>query len=48
MKVLLVDDEPLIRTGLRAILDAEPDLKSSARPTTARRSRRSCAGCDRT
>jgi DNA-binding NarL/FixJ family response regulator len=24
--VLLVDDEPLIRTGLRAILDAEPDL----------------------
>jgi DNA-binding NarL/FixJ family response regulator len=26
MKVLLVDDEPLIRTGLRAILDAEPDL----------------------
>ncbi len=26
MKVLLVDDEPLIRTGLRAIIDAEPDL----------------------
>ena len=24
--VLLVDDEPLIRTGLRAIVDAEPDL----------------------
>ena len=24
--VLLVDDEPLIRSGLRAIIDAEPDL----------------------
>jgi DNA-binding NarL/FixJ family response regulator len=24
--ILLVDDEPLIRTGLRAIIDAEPDL----------------------
>ncbi|GAA2812032.1 response regulator transcription factor [Saccharopolyspora taberi] len=25
--VLLVDDEPLIRTGLRAVIDAEPDLE---------------------
>lgn len=24
--VVLVDDEPLVRTGLRAIIDAEPDL----------------------
>lgn len=24
--VLLVDDEPLIRSGLRAIINAEPDL----------------------
>jgi len=24
--VILVDDEPLVRTGLRAIIDAEPDL----------------------
>lgn len=24
--LLLVDDEELVRTGLRAILDAEPDL----------------------
>lgn len=26
MKVLLIDDEPLIRTGLRVVIDAEPDL----------------------
>lgn len=25
-KVLIVDDEPLVRTGLRAVIDAEPDL----------------------
>jgi len=27
LRVLLVDDEPLIRTGLRAIIDAEPDME---------------------
>ena len=26
VSILLVDDEPLIRTGLRAVIDAEPDL----------------------
>ncbi|MGW3951654.1 response regulator [Streptomyces sp. NPDC004752] len=25
--VLLVDDEPLVRTGLRAVLDAQPDIE---------------------
>ncbi|MFJ8615984.1 response regulator [Streptomyces clavifer] len=25
--VLLVDDEPLVRTGLRAVLEAQPDIK---------------------
>ncbi|MBD8078469.1 response regulator [Cellulosimicrobium arenosum] len=26
IRIVLVDDEPLVRTGLRAILEAEPDL----------------------
>ena len=26
MRILLVDDESLIRAGLRAIVDAEPDM----------------------
>src|SRR5690349_40779 len=26
-RVLLADDEPLIRVGLRAVIDAEPDLE---------------------
>jgi YesN/AraC family two-component response regulator len=26
LSVVVVDDEPLIRSGLRAIIDAEPDL----------------------
>lgn len=27
VRVLVVDDEPLVRTGLRVILDAEPDIE---------------------
>lgn len=27
VRVLVADDEPLVRSGLRLILDAEPDLE---------------------
>jgi DNA-binding NarL/FixJ family response regulator len=29
--VLLVDDHPVVREGLRGMIDAEPDLTPSAR-----------------
>ena len=45
--VLLVDDEPLIRSGLRAIINAEADLRWSARPRTEPPSHRSCDACAR-
>ena len=32
VRVLIVDDEELVRTGLRLILDAEPDLDTLLRP----------------
>jgi hypothetical protein len=33
--VVLVDDQALLRTGFRMILDAGADIPSSARPGTA-------------
>ncbi|HET8616486.1 MAG TPA: hypothetical protein VFL94_13250 [Actinomycetales bacterium] len=41
IRVLLVDDQPLLRTGFRYIVDAEATSRLSERPRTARwRSRR--------
>jgi signal transduction histidine kinase len=42
IRVLLVDDQPLLRTGFRLILQSEPDLEVVGEAPTARwRSRRS-------
>jgi DNA-binding NarL/FixJ family response regulator len=39
IRVLIADDQPLMRTGFRMILDAEPDLEVvGERPTAPRRS----------
>src|SRR5512139_4343582 len=35
--ILLVDDDALVRAGLRAIIDAQPDLRVAVRPRTAPR-----------
>lgn len=34
IRVLLADDQELLRTGFRMILEAEPDMRWSARPST--------------
>ena len=46
IRVLVVDDEELVRTGLRLILDAEPDIDvvGTAADGAAGRRRR-CGGC---
>ena len=37
IRILLADDQTLIRSGFRALVDSAPDLRSSARRRTARR-----------
>jgi len=37
IRVLIADDQPLIRSGLRSILEREDDSRSSARRPTAPR-----------
>jgi DNA-binding NarL/FixJ family response regulator len=37
ISVLIVDDQDLVREGLRMLLEAEPDLVVAGRPPTAAR-----------
>jgi DNA-binding NarL/FixJ family response regulator len=37
LRVLIVDDQTLVRTGFRMILEAEEDIEVSARRETVRR-----------
>ena len=37
IKVLLADDQALLRSAFRVLVDSEPDMGSSARPPTGRR-----------
>lgn len=48
IRVLLADDQLLVRAGFRALLDAQPDIEVAGRPPTARRPYVWCANCDRT
>jgi len=37
VRIVIADDHPIFRDGLRRLLEAEPDLKSWAKPRMARK-----------
>lgn len=37
IRVLLADDQSLVRAGFRALLDAQPDIEVAGRQPTARK-----------
>ena len=39
IRIILVDDQELVRTGFRMVLEAQPDMTWSARRRTGRRGR---------
>lgn len=45
VRVVIADDQELIRTGFRLILAAEPDIEAAARPQRATRPSRSLTSC---
>lgn len=48
IRVLLADDQSLVRAGFRALLDAQPDIEVVGRPPTATRRCARCANSPRT
>ena len=36
-RILVADDHPIVRSGLKKVLDAQPDSRSSPKPRTAPR-----------
>ena len=48
IRVVIADDQELVRTGFRMILDSEDDVEVVAEAATARRRWRSRASCDPT
>jgi len=46
IRLLLADDHPVVRAGLRALFSAEPDMEVVAEAATADNAVRACAGID--
>lgn len=48
VRVLIADDDPLVRVGLSLVLGAAPEIRIVGERVTARRRSRCAAACSRT